>query len=273
VVQSLAVGLVATAILAVVHRRQTHRQLLAGSATGAERAMRTARAAEAARDRFLEQMSHDVRTPLATIAGYAEFLAEDLPTELQADLQRIRSASAHLTGVVDDLIDMAHIQMGTLDPYVEDIDLCDLCREAIDLAQPLLQGSTLSTSLPGGPCVVRADRRRTRQILANLLTNAGKYARGPIELAVVTSPDDPVQVVVRDEGPGIPAEHLQRIFVPFDRLEAPTDVAGSGLGLAISRHLATSQGGDLQVESTVGEGSTFRLTLPRPPPADLAGPE
>jgi len=259
----VAVLFSAGALVGIGLHRQVLRIQLAAEARVAEAGKRAAEAAEAARTQFLARMSHDVRTPLTSVAGYGEMLLEDLPPRFHDDLHRIRRAADHLGRIVDDLLDMATIADGALSCQPVTCDVSTLCHGAVDLSRAHLAGSDLVLEVAAGDRLEAwADPTRTSQILVNLLTNAGKYARGATITLRARREGAFVAVAVTDDGPGIPAESMSRLFVPFDRLSAPSEIGGSGLGLAISRHLALEQGGDLTVESQEGSGSTFTLTLP-----------
>ncbi len=262
IIPALGVVFVAAELVAMGRRRQDHRIRLAEQARSAEMGQGLAEAAEAARTTFLERMSHDIRTPLTTIAGYGDLRVEDLPEPFHDDLNRIRRAADHLGRIVDDLLDMATIAKGSLTCEPVTCDLGALCRDAVDLARPYLGSCQLALSVPEARVGAYADPVRTSQIVVNLLTNAGKYAAGASVTLQVSVVANAVQVQVIDTGPGIPPEALDRLFEPFERLRPDPSVGGSGLGLAISRHLARMQGGDLTAASSYGCGSTFTLTLP-----------
>jgi len=259
----VAVLFSAGALVGIGHHRQVLRIQLAAEARAAEAGKRAAEAAEAARTQFLARMSHDVRTPLTSVAGYGELLLEDLPPCFHDDLHRIRRAADHLGRIVDDLLDMATIADGALSCQPHTCDVGTLCHGAVDLSRAHLTDCDLVLEVANDDLLEAwADPTRTSQILVNLLTNAGKYARGAKVTLQARREGAFVAVAVTDDGPGIPAESMSRLFVPFDRLSASPEIGGSGLGLAISRHLALEQGGDLTVDSHEGSGSTFTLTLP-----------
>jgi len=266
----IAVALVATSLLAMGHRRQAHRDELLAAATAAERARRQAEASELARTQFLSQMSLEVRTPLTSIAGYGELLLEELPPEHHEDLQRIVRASSHLRRVVDDVLDMASLAHGRHASEAQRFDLRKVCDDALDLARTALASCTVTVVVPPTPLWARADRTRTSQIVVNLLSNAGKYASGTEVQLSATASGDLLRVEVRDQGPGIPADDVDRLFQPFERVDPRAEIGGSGLGLAIARHLARAQGGELAADTELGRGSTFTLTVPADP--TLAAP-
>jgi signal transduction histidine kinase len=247
----------------------------------AEEARVAAEAANQAKSEFLTVMSHELRTPLNAVGGYAELLAMGLRgpvTEAQrVDLERLQRANRHLIALIADVLSFARIEGGQLEFHLESFDVADVVTDLEGLISPQLRAKGLGFThdgcagdTPGSPHRVHADVEKTRQILANLLTNAIKFtdAGGQVSLACerVASPAV-VRLRVTDTGRGIADVHLDRVFEPFvqvDRHLTHNSQQGVGLGLAISRDLARGMGGDLTVESTVGRGSTFTLTLPSP---------
>jgi len=226
------------------------------------------------RHRFYASMSHELRTPVNAIVGYSELLLDGIYGELspvQAKiLRRSLRAASHLQELVNDLLDLARIEEGRLDLRAEAVDIDALVEELLDSVQPLADERALELrheTEPGTPGIV-SDPRRIRKILLHLLTNAIKYGgRGPITIhsgrAVPRdgSAGDGVYIEVIDHGAGIDPDELERIFSEFVRQRDDGD--GTGLGLSIARGLSRALGGMLEAESTPGEGSTFRLTLPR----------
>ena len=238
----------------------------------AQHARSEAEAANRAKSAFLAAMSHELRTPLNAIAGYVELMEMELRgpvTEAQRiDLARIRRSQQHLTGLIDDVLNFVRSETGHLPVTIEDVSLATVVQRVEELVLPQLQRKGLRfVREPFDPALpVRADAEKLRQVLLNLLTNAIKYtpAGGEITLSVRDDATT-VRITVRDTGVGIPSDMLAAIFEPFvqvgRRSSAPAD--GVGLGLAISRDFARRMGGDITVESMVGVGSTFALTLPK----------
>jgi signal transduction histidine kinase len=225
------------------------------------------------RHRFYASMSHELRTPVNAIVGYTDLLLDGIYGELSPAqtkiLRRSLRAASHLQELVNDLLDLARIEEGRLDLHPESVDVDALVEELLDSVQPLADERSLELrhqSEPGTPLVV-SDPRRIRKILLHLLTNAIKYGgRGPIDIRSGREHEDDgasgdgVYVEVSDHGPGIAPRELERIFNEFVRERDDHD--GTGLGLSIARGLSHALGGALVAESTPGEGSTFRLTLP-----------
>jgi PAS domain S-box-containing protein len=235
------------------------------------RAKKSAELASASKSRFLSMMSHDLRTPLGAISGYAELLSLGVRgpvTETQQqDLARIKRASTNLLGMLDDLLTVAREQNAQLPLRLETLSLTSELVEAESVVMPRFIDA--GVRFVRGACEpqlsVRADRDRLRRILLNLLTNAVKFTPNGGQVSVgCAAVADRVLVPVSDTGRGIPPEMLDRIFQPFVQVETG-DAAkekGMGLGLAISRELARAMGGDLSVTSVVGRGSIFTLALP-----------
>ncbi|GJG85437.1 hypothetical protein tb265_06180 [Gemmatimonadetes bacterium T265] len=244
----------------------------------AVRARAEAEAANAAKAQFLATMSHELRTPLNAITGYVELITLGIrgPTtpEQQADLARVRRSSQHLLGLVGDILNFARLEAGQAEVRREVVDVGAALADAEALVAPQAAAGGLAlrvgTPPAGAPVRATGDAEKLRQILLNLLTNAVKFTDAGGTVEVAADVDDraaggPVRVVVRDTGRGIPAEQIDRVFEPFvqvDRQLTRPAEQGVGLGLAISRGLARAMGGDLTVESCVGEGSRFTLTLP-----------
>jgi PAS domain S-box-containing protein len=243
----------------------------------AEAARRTAEAATAAKGRMLAAASHDLRTPLVAIAGYAELLATEVfgplnPRQHRA-LQRMDTAQRHLLVLVNDILAAARAEAGGAVPVeLADVSLSVVCDELESLVAALATARRLvyrcSVTHGGGSAspflVVRADGVRVLQILVNLVTNAIKNTEaGGAVLVDATADERRVYIHVRDTGCGIPADQLEGIFEAFVQVGSPASRDGVGLGLAMSRELARRMGGDLVAESTVGVGSKFTLSLPR----------
>jgi signal transduction histidine kinase len=241
----------------------------------AEAALRAAReqaeSANRTKSEFLAVMSHELRTPLNAIGGYAELIELELHgpiTEAQrADLRRIQQSQRHLLGLINQVLNYTRVDSGTVRYELADVPVAEAVAAAEALIVPQLRANALTCTL--GNCdigaTVRADRDKLQQILLNLLTNAIKFTKPGGELHVDCAVEgEMVAISVADTGIGIAADKLASVFEPFVQIDAKLTRAneGVGLGLAISRDLARGMGGDLTVESEVGVGSTFTLTLP-----------
>ncbi|CAA9300361.1 MAG: hypothetical protein AVDCRST_MAG11-761, partial [uncultured Gemmatimonadaceae bacterium] len=241
---------------------------LAAALESAQVARDAAEAANASKTAFLATMSHELRTPLNAIRGYTDLLALGMygpVSEAQrATLGRISASERHLLGLITELLDYARIESGRAQYEFADVALDEVLREAAALVEPQLRGKGLvfedATGDAAGVCV-RADARKVRQILLNLLSNAAKFTPpgGRVALRSRCGGAGAAVVEVQDSGVGVPEDQLERIFEPFVQLGRTAGATGAGLGLAISRELARAMGGDLAAESTPGAGATFRL--------------
>ena len=225
--------------------------------------------AMAARSRFYASMSHELRTPINAVLGYSTLLLENIYgplNEKQAEgISRTHKAAKHLLELVNDVLDLSKIEAGKIELRLQPVNFPQLVDDLFVTVRPLADqyGSALALDHQGEPLKVVSDPRRLRQILLNLLSNAIKFGRGqPINVKTCGTPEGGVVIEVRDQGEGIAPADLQKIFEEFVQLGRTQLTEGTGLGLPISRRLAEMMGGELEVESTLGEGSTFRLTLP-----------
>ena len=262
---------------AIMSQRDVER-LLAESErarTDAEAARAEAESANHAKSEFLAVMSHELRTPLNAIGGYVELLDMGIrgpvTPQQRADLHRIQMSQRHLLGLINEVLNYAKLETGTVRYELADLPVLRTLHGAEELVEPQARAKGLRLTVmpcPDDLCV-RADPEKLRQILVNLLSNAIKFTHegGAIDLICDAhdDPGSPVVIRVRDTGIGIPSEKLDMIFEPFVqvRSDLTRTADGTGLGLAISRDLAEAMDGSLTVESTAGVGSTFTLTLPR----------
>ena len=241
--------------------------------TEAELKRLTTEATEAnrAKSDFLAAMSHELRTPLNAIGGYAQLIEMGVRgpvTEAQrTDLLKIQRSKNHLDALVSDVLNFAKAGAGRLEFRTRDVNVSTTVDAVLEMVAPQITTKQLRLVPPSerGALTVLADSDKMRQILLNLLANALKFTPPSGTIAVeVGATDHLARISVRDTGIGIPPDHLDRIFEPFVQAKRALNASdqGVGLGLAISRQLARAMNGDLTVTSTVGEGSTFTLSLP-----------
>jgi signal transduction histidine kinase len=233
-------------------------------------------AANQAKNEFLSRMSHELRTPLAAIMGFSELLGMADLDERKSDwAATILKAGRHLLQLVDEVLDISRIEAGEMSLSLEPVPISPLLDEALELIQPLAEGHRVKLHPPRigeGGVYVRADNQRLKQVLINLLSNAVKYNRdgGDVEVSVEPAASDRIRIAVTDTGKGIDPDSIEKLFAPFERLDAGSEVEGTGLGLALSQRLVEAMGGTLTVTSTPGEGSTFTVELARGEPAAVA---
>jgi PAS domain S-box-containing protein len=243
--------------------------------------------AEAAKDEFLSRMSHELRTPLNAILGFGELLAlEPLGPQAKGHVQHIVKAGEHLLALINEVLEITRVEGDARGVAAEPVHACEPLAEALELVAPLAQARdvVVGADLHGGlHRYLLADRRRLRQVLLNLLTNAVKYNRpgGAVRVAFRDAPGGRLRTLVVDTGDGLAADEAERAFRPFERLGAEgSDIEGTGLGLALSRSLAESMGGTVGIEHTApGEGSAFYVELaltqasPSAPPTQEEEPD
>jgi len=240
--------------------------------------------ANAAKSAFLATMSHELRTPINAVIGYAELLVTGIggePTgEQRRFIDRIRSSSAHLLTLVNEVLDLAQIESGRTRVRRDTAGVATPLRDAMALVHPMADKKGVAMEVVDGddpPLTFLGDEDRVRQILVNLLSNAVKFTSSGGRISVRTSADATppataelassegwIGVAVTDDGIGIQPDRLDAVFEPFVQGEEglTRSAGGTGLGLTISRHLARLMGGDVTVRSELGVGSTFTLWLP-----------
>ncbi|MGB7211114.1 MAG: ATP-binding protein [Gemmatimonadales bacterium] len=222
---------------------------------------------------FVANVSHELKTPLTSISGYAETLIADRPEPDVAEqfLQVILNNARRMQRLVDGLLDLSRVESGHWQPMPERLDLASMVREAWDgLGDRIAEcDGTLALELAPDTNSIVTDADALRQVLTNFLDNALRYSRtGAMVVVAAARQDGGTVVSVQDRGPGIPVEHLPRIFERFYRADPSRsrDEGGTGLGLAIVKHLVEAQGGRVWAESQVGVGTTVSAWLPDIPP-------
>jgi len=239
-------------------------------------------AASQAKSEFLASMSHELRTPLNAIGGYAELLAMGIRGSLNADqaqdVARIRRSQQHLLTLINDVLNFAKVDAGQAEYRLTAVPVDEALHDTESMIAPQIIAKGLKYSYRGGDktASVLADPEKLQQIVLNLLSNAVKFTDPGGSIALSAKPAGKcIEISVADTGAGISPQKLEKIFDPFVQAERRLNqpVQGVGLGLAISRDLAHAMDGEITVESEVGGGSTFTLSLPRAPrmdPADVA---
>jgi signal transduction histidine kinase len=245
---------------------------LVGRFGAAERTYRDnlARASAADRERaaFLAAVSHELRSPLNAILGFADILATEvdgpLPPSAREEVEQIRGSGAHLLELINDILEFSLIESGQLKLSRTQVDLAQLANEVVRESQVLLGGKEVTLRMQGETGVVAdADARRVRQILTNLVGNAIKFTRHGQVIVVVGKQGSYATLSVTDTGPGISPAERAVIFEEYKQAgEERARRRGTGLGLAIARRLVLMHGGTIHVESELGRGSTFRVLLP-----------
>jgi signal transduction histidine kinase/DNA-binding NarL/FixJ family response regulator len=248
---------------------ESHRQTdeaLQNARLQAERAQQAAEQANHAKSRYIGAISHELRTPLNSILGYAQLMGEDaaIPPHRKHAVNVIRRGGEHLLSLIEGTLDIARIESGKLTLNVKPMRFADWVHETAGLfeLQAAAKGLAFRFEAEGElPDVVRADEKRVRQILINLLGNAIKFtAQGQVVFRVRHA-REMAQIEIEDSGPGMSAEELAHIFEPFARGTSAQGAPGAGLGLTIAKMLTDLMGGELSAASTPGEGSVFRVRL------------
>lgn len=250
------------ASLAVEHDRAAKER---AARNEAENALYAAERANQSKSQFVTALSHELRTPLQAITGFTENLQTlDLTADQrQIALDQIGLATKHILSIVDDVLDLARVEAGAMPFSLEAVDACDVIEACLGLIKPVADRYGIKLKHVGSPLVVRADARRLHQVILNLVSNAVRFSPPDSEVLVQSEDAGATGMIhVIDQGPGIPASLLARLFVPFDRLGADAGrEGGAGLGLVLARRLSEAMEGTLEVESTVGKGTHVTVCL------------
>jgi len=236
-----------------------------------------------ARDEFLATMSHELRSPLNAILSLTEILDEEvygpLSEQQHKSMHSITESGQHLLALINDILDLSKVQSGKLQLSTGPVWITDLVHASVRLVreQAYRKGLTFSQTIDPAADVMMADERLLKQVLVNLLSNAVKFTprSGHITLTVNANPEsNTILIAVQDTGIGISPENLERLFKPFVQLDSSLSrqYSGTGLGLALVQKMVELHGGSVSVESTVGEGSNFLISLPWQRPANIGQP-
>lgn len=239
----------------ITHRKRSETDLLI--------AKQEAEQANDAKSEFLSRMSHELRTPMNAILGFAQMLSldEGRLSAIQRDsVKEILVAGQHLLKLINEVLDLARIEAGSVDYTIEDVALDTLIPECVALIRPLARNRSLEIvdQISNKGYAVRADSYRLKQILLNLISNAVKYNRSHGYIKLFVQPRvEGLRICILDSGEGMSAQSIDKLFTPFQRLDADKEIEGSGVGLFISKQLTELMGGNIGVTSALGEGSTF----------------
>jgi len=226
---------------------------------------------ELVRQEFLSNVSHELRTPLTAIMAFVETLengAREDPESCQRFLSIIRKNASRMHGLIDDILELTLIEGGNIQLRTETVELhalvADVCASLATQAKS--RNITLQNNV-AADALIYADSRRLEQMLTNLVDNGIKFSHENGTVSVNHESGERDRIVVTDEGDGIPAQHLERLFERFYRVDRARsrEMGGTGLGLAIVKHLALLHGGEVTVDSELGKGTSFTLHLPRSP--------
>ena len=225
---------------------------------------------------FVSMVSHEFRTALVGIQGFSEILTTEAnsPEDVKSLAGDIFSDAQRLNRMINEMLDLDRMEAGKIRIQPKPVDVNSLVREVVDRARASSDNHTVRTELDDALPIINADPDRLIQVISNLVSNAVKYSPDGGEVTIRTAAENgQVRVAVKDQGVGIPAEFIGRVFGRYERFEntKTSKVVGTGLGLAISRQIIELHGGKIWVESKVGSGSTFQFTVPVQVGAGVAG--
>jgi signal transduction histidine kinase/DNA-binding response OmpR family regulator len=263
-----------------VRERKLMESLLAHNVKIADEARERAEEANRTKSEFLANMSHELRTPLNAIIGYSEILEEDAIDQGQDflinDIKKIRNAGKHLLSLINDVLDLAKIESGKVDLYLESFDVNKMVKDVVDTLQPTCEknNNKMVVNCPENIGLMRSDFTKVRQSLFNLLSNASKFTHnGEVKLTIeqqITKAKTGesqkfLHFIVQDTGIGMKPEHCKKLFQAFSQADSSTTrkYGGTGLGLAITQNFINMMGGEVMAESEYGVGSIFTLKLPQ----------
>jgi signal transduction histidine kinase len=214
-------------------------------------------------------LAHELRTPLHCVLGYAELLCDQLEAPeaslLLADALRVRDLALHQLALLEDVLDLARLEHGGMRLRIEPVEAIEVMKGVAEAALPLVRrGGNRILLLDDGEAWTLADETRLRQVLLNLVGNAAKFTRDGLVSLGASAVNGSVRLHVSDTGGGMTPEEATRVFQPFRQANAAVAAThgGTGLGLAISKELCERMGGAIAVQTSVGEGTTFTVTLP-----------
>ena len=234
--------------------------------------MEKARSASEAKSDFLAKISHELRTPLNAIIGYSEMLMEDAGDEgLDAfveDLDKIHSSGTHLLTLINDLLDISKIEAGKMELHLEDFKLKDLISLIEATAKPLLDKNSnkFVVKIDKSIETMKNDETKLKQVLFNMISNSSKFTKeGTVSLTISEEAKNRIKFELSDTGIGMTENQLENVFEEFTQAETSTskDYGGTGLGLPICKKITELMGGKIEVQSKIGEGTTFSIIIPK----------
>jgi len=237
-------------------------------------AKKAAEEANQAKSEFLANMSHELRTPLNSVIGFSDILLEEVKGELNDPQKKyvsnIARSGKHLLSLINDILDLSKIEAGQKQLEYSSFELHEALDEISKLTKPLISKKNigLQMELPSEDIRVYADRKKFKQIMYNLLSNAAKFTPDKGTITIIANQEkDKLKVAVSDTGIGIPESEQATIFEPFQQVKSSksSEHKGTGLGLSLVRELVEMHGGQVRLKSEVGKGSTFSFTIPDKP--------